>query len=56
MAVKGCPDIITEGLVFHLDAAARNKSYPVNGLDVEYLVVAGGGGSAKFRSGGGGAG
>ena len=56
MAVKGGPDIITEGLVFHLDAAARNKSYPVNGLDVEYLVVAGGGGSAKFRSGGGGAG
>lgn len=56
MTVKGGPKIETDGLVFHLDAAARNKSYPIDGLDVEYLMVAGGGGSARIRSGGGGAG
>jgi len=56
MSIRGGPDIVTDGLVLHLDAAARNKSYPIDGLDVEYLVVAGGGGAAGSRCGGGGAG
>jgi hypothetical protein len=56
MAVKGGPDIITEGLVFHLDAAGGNKTFPVDGLNVEYLIVAGGGGGGSRDSGAGGAG
>ena len=63
MAVKGGPDIITEGLVFHLDAAGAisGKGYDPEGLRVEYLIVGGGGGSAPAysahaSSGGGGAG
>lgn len=59
MGVKGGPDIETDGLVFHLDAAATNigKGYSTQGLRVEYLVVAGGGGGSGWGDGvGGGAG
>ena len=59
MAVKGGPDIITEGLVFHLDAAGASidKGYNPNGLLIDYLVVGGGGGGSGWGDGvGGGAG
>ena len=59
MAVKGGPDIITEGLVFHLDAAGAisGKGYNPNGLLIDYLVVGGGGGGSGWGDGvGGGAG
>ena len=58
MTVKGGPKIETDGLVFHLDAAAASigKGYPIDGLDVEYLIVAGGGGGGGVIGGGGGAG
>jgi len=63
MSVKGGPDIETDGLVFHLDAAGAisGKGYGPEGLRVEYLIVGGGGGSAPAfsvhaSSGGGGAG
>ena len=47
MTVKGGPKIVSEGLVFHLDAAGGNKTFPVDGLNVEYLIVAGGGGGGS---------
>ena len=58
MAVKGGPDIITEGLVFHLDAAGAvsNKGYDPEGLRIEYLIVGGGGAGGRHHGGGGGAG
>lgn len=59
MGVKGGPDIETDGLVFHLDAAATSigKGYSTEGLRVEYLVVGGGGGGSGWGDGvGGGAG
>ena len=58
MSVKGGPDIVTDGLVFNLDAAGAisNKAYPINGLSVEYLIVAGGGGGGLCYGGGGGGG
>ena len=56
MTVKGGPKIVSEGLVFHLDAAGGNKTFPVDGLNVEYLIVAGGGGGGSRDSGAGGAG
>jgi hypothetical protein len=58
MSVKGGPDIVTDGLVFNLDAAGAvsDKAYPINGLPVEYLIVAGGGGGGGVIGGGGGAG
>jgi hypothetical protein len=58
MSVKGGPDIVTDGLVFNLDAAGAvsDKAYPINGLIVEYLIVAGGGGGGGRSGGGGGAG
>jgi hypothetical protein len=41
MTIYGGPDIITEGLVFHLDAAGAisGKGYDPEGLRVEYLIV-----------------
>ena len=56
MAVKGGPDIITEGLVFHLDAAGAisGKGYDPEGLRVEYLIVGGGGGGGGSPHGAGG--
>lgn len=56
MAVKGGPDIITEGLVFHLDAAGAisGKGYNPEGLRVEYLIVGGGGGGGGSPHGAGG--
>jgi hypothetical protein len=58
MSVKGGPDIVTDGLVFNLDAAGAvsDRAYPINGLPVEYLIVAGGGGGGGVIGGGGGAG
>ena len=58
MVVKGGPDIITDGLVFNLDAAGAvsDRAYPINGLPVEYLIVAGGGAGGRHHGGGGGAG
>ena len=63
MGIKGGPDIVTDGLVFNLDAAGAvsDKGYDPEGLRVHYLIVGGGGGSAKgfsahACSGGGGAG
>ena len=58
MGVKGGPDIITEGLVFHLDAAGAisGKGYDPEGLRVEYLIVGGGGAGGRHHGGGGGAG
>ena len=58
MTVKGGPKIVSDGLVFNLDAAGAvsNKAYPINGLSVEYLIVAGGGGGGGVIGGGGGAG
>lgn len=58
MSVKGGPDIVTDGLVFNLDAAGAvsDKAYPINGLPVEYLIVAGGGAGGRHHGGGGGAG
>ena len=58
MGVKGGPDIITEGLVFHLDAAGAisRKGYDPEGLRVEYLIVGGGGAGGRHHGGGGGAG
>ena len=56
MGVKGGPDIITEGLVFHLDAAGAisGKGYDPEGLRVEYLIVGGGGGGGGWSTAGGG--
>ena len=56
MSVKGGPDIETDGLVFHLDAAATSisKGYSTEGLRVEYLVVGGGGGGGGWSTAGGG--
>ena len=56
MAVKGGPDIITEGLVFHLDAAGASidKGYNPNGLLIDYLVVGGGGGGGGWSTAAGG--
>lgn len=58
MSVKGGPKIVSDGLVFNLDAAGAvsDKGYPINGLIVEYLIVAGGGGGGGVIGGGGGAG
>ena len=56
MGNKYGPRIIDDGLVFCLDAAGGNKTYPIDGLDVEYLIVAGGGGGGGVIGGGGGAG
>jgi hypothetical protein len=58
MGVKGGPDIVTDGLVFNLDAAGAvsDRAYPINGLPVEYLIVAGGGAGGRHHGGGGGAG
>lgn len=56
MGNKYGPRIIDDGLVFCLDAAGGNKTYPIDGLDVEYLIVAGGGGGGGVMGGGGGAG
>ena len=58
MGVKCGPDIITEGLVFHLDAAGAisGKGYDPEGLRVEYLIVGGGGAGGRHHGGGGGAG
>ena len=56
MSVKGGPDIVTDGLVFNLDAAGAvsNKGYDPEGLRIEYLVVAGGGGGGGWSTAGGG--
>lgn len=56
MSVKGGPDIVTDGLVFNLDAAGAvsDRAYPINGLPVEYLIVAGGGGGGGSPHGAGG--
>ena len=56
MGNKYGPRIIDDGLVFCLDAAGGNKTFPVDGLNVEYLIVAGGGGGGGVMGGGGGAG
>ena len=59
MTVKGGPKIVSEGLVFHLDAAGASidKGYNPNGLLIDYLVVGGGGGGSGWGDGvGGGAG
>ena len=56
MGNKYGPRIIDDGLVFCLDAAGGNKTYPIDGLDVEYLIVGGGGGGPGRHGGGGGAG
>lgn len=56
MANRYGPKIINDGLVLCIDAAGDNKSYPIDGLDVEYLIVAGGGGGGGVIGGGGGAG
>jgi hypothetical protein len=59
MSVKGGPDIVTDGLVFNLDAAGAvsDKGYDPEGLRIEYLIVAGGGGGSGWGDGvGGGAG
>ena len=50
MGNKYGPRIIDDGLVFCLDAAGGNKTFPVDGLNVEYLVISAGG------AGGGGGG
>lgn len=42
MSATGGPDIVEDGLVLALDAA-NIKSYASSTLDVEYLIVAGGG-------------
>ena len=47
------PKIINDGLVLCIDAAGDNKSYPIDGLDVEYLVVSGGGAGGGGGGGGG---
>jgi hypothetical protein len=51
------PNIVTDGLVLHLDAA-NNKSYASQNLEVDVLVVGGGGGgsSESLDNGGAGAG
>jgi hypothetical protein len=58
MSVKGGPKIVSDGLVFNLDAAGAvsDRAYPINGLPVEYLIVAGGGAGGRHHGGGGGAG
>ena len=58
MTVKGGPKIVSEGLVFHLDAAGAisGKGYNPEGLRVEYLIVGGGGAGGRHHGGGGGAG
>jgi hypothetical protein len=59
MTVKGGPKIVSDGLVFNLDAAGAvsNKGYDPEGLRIEYLIVAGGGGGSGWGDGvGGGAG
>ena len=58
MVVKGGPKIVSDGLVFNLDTAGAvsDRAYPINGLPVEYLIVAGGGGGGGVIGGGGGAG
>lgn len=58
MPTHSGPNIVEDGLVLLLDAA-DNNSYPLNGLEVEYLIVAGGGGGGGGESnvnGGGGGG
>jgi len=47
------PKIINDGLVLCIDAAGDNKSYPIDGLDVEYLIVSGGGAGGGGGGGGG---
>jgi hypothetical protein len=56
MSVKGGPDIVTDGLVFNLDAAGAvsDKGYDPEGLRIEYLIVAGGGGGGGWSTAGGG--
>jgi hypothetical protein len=56
MTVKGGPKIVSEGLVFHLDAAGAisGKGYNPEGLRVEYLIVGGGGGGGGWSTAGGG--
>ena len=54
MGNKYGPRIIDDGLVFCLDAAGGNKTFPVDGLDVEYLIVGGGGGGGGSPHGAGG--
>jgi len=59
MSVKGGPKIVSDGLVFNLDAAGAvsDKGYDPEGLRIEYLIVAGGGGGSGWGDGvGGGAG
>lgn len=56
MANRYGPKIINDGLVLCIDAAGDNKTYPIDGLDVEYLIVGGGGGGGGVIGGGGGAG
>jgi hypothetical protein len=59
MTVKGGPKIVSDGLVFNLDAAGAvsDKGYDPEGLTIEYLIVAGGGGGSGWGDGvGGGAG
>jgi hypothetical protein len=60
MATLYSPKIVTDGLVLALDAA-NQKSFTSNELEVEYLIVAGGGGGGQGSGGnaggsGGGAG
>ena len=61
MPTHSGPNIIEDGLVLSLDAGDKN-SYPLSGLDIEYLIVAGGGGggttniTTAIGAGGGGAG
>ena len=55
MPTHSGPNLIEDGLVLSLDAGDKN-SYPLSGLDIEYLIVAGGGGSQGHNSGGAGAG
>ena len=52
MANKYGPKINDNGLVFCLDAASK-KTYPTDGLDIEYLVVSGGGAGGGGGGGGG---
>ena len=56
MVVKGGPKIVSDGLVFNLDAAGAvsDKGYDPEGLRIEYLIVAGGGGGGGWSTAGGG--
>ena len=53
MGNKYGPRIIDDGLVFCLDAAGGNKTFPVDGLNVEYLVISAGGAGGGGGGGGG---